>query len=183
MIGAGEVPEDQALLLRARGNDRQALAELYDLYALRIYGYLYRKVSSAQVAEDLTGDVFVKVLEAVRSNRPWRTSFRAWLYRIAHNVLVDWYRSHASDDRVSIEADSREVEALGPEYLSATIRSYTDLKRALASLTESQQMVLELRFGEGLKAREVAEAIGRSLGAVEALQHRALEALREYLED
>ena len=177
------MPEDEALLSRARANDGEALAELYDLYAMRIYGYLYRRVSSAQVAEDLTGDVFVKVLEAVRSRRSWRTSFRAWLYRIAHNVVVDWYRSHASDDKVSIEADSREVEALGSGLYVPGIRSYTDLKRALRALTEDQQLVLEFRFGEGLKAREIAETLGKSVGAVEALQHRALAALREHLED
>ncbi|NIR03623.1 MAG: sigma-70 family RNA polymerase sigma factor, partial [Gemmatimonadales bacterium] len=68
------------------------LGELYDRYAPRVYAYVYRRVSDAQLAEDLTGDVFLRVLQAVKSERYWQTSFQAWLYRIAHNLVVDHYR-------------------------------------------------------------------------------------------
>lgn len=175
---------EQELLARARSNDKLAIAELYDHYAMRIYRYLYRRIGNSQVAEDLTGDVFVKVLEAIRSNRVWRLSFQAWLYRIAHNVAVDWFRSRGSDPREPLSEFESNLEAdgLGPSAAVAEAWSHEELHRAMRMLTETQQQVLVLRFGEGLKTREVAQVLGKSVGAVEALQHRALTALRERLE-
>ncbi len=172
--------DDDALLERARANDTQALGALYDAYADRIYGYLYRRVSSAQVAEDLTGDVFVKVLEALDTGRPWHTSFRAWLYRIAHNVVVDWYRAQGDVEREPL--DVHEAQLSEGESNTPDVWAHRDLHQALLALTEQQQQVLVLRYGEGLKVREIAEIIGKSVGAVEALQHRALVALRDRLE-
>ena len=81
-----------SLLERAKLYDDAALAELYDRYAPRIYAYIYRRTSDAHLAEDLTGDAFVRVLQAIQSERFWHTSFQAWLYRIAHNLVVDHYR-------------------------------------------------------------------------------------------
>lgn len=174
---------EQGLLARAKSNDRQAIAELYDRYAARVYGYLYRRVGNAQVAEDLAGDVFVKVLEAIQAKQSWRVSFRAWLYRIAHNVAVDWFRSHGSDEREPIDQYDLEAPTRSPGSLVAEAWSQQELLTAMRELTEGQQQVLVLRFGEGLKSREVAEILGKSVGAVEALQHRALTALREHLEE
>jgi RNA polymerase sigma-70 factor (ECF subfamily) len=174
-------PEHE-LLERARSNDRQALSELYDRYALRIYGYLYRRTGNSQVAEDLTADVFVKVLEAVHASKSWKVSFQAWLYRIAHNVVADWYRGQDSRplypmDETIGDAAARVRGGTGPDAWSRE-----ELRGALMELTESQQQVLVLRFGEGLRAREIAEVLGKSVGSIEALQHRALEALRKRLE-
>ncbi len=171
------------LLARAKDADKRAIADLYDQYAHRIYGYLYRRVGNAQVAEDLTGDVFVKVLEAIRARQLWQVSFRAWLYRIAHNTVVDWYRRHGADGYDSV--DDGQFEAVTREpggALLADSWSHHELRAALRSLSEGQQQVIILRFGEGLKTREVAEVLGKSVGAVEALQHRALTSLRQLLE-
>ncbi len=174
--------DENDLLKRAQAYDREALAELYDKYAPLIYAYLYRRVSDVQVAEDLTSDVFVRMLRAIRTEWFWHTSFRAWLYRIAHNLAVDHFRRSGS---------SKEVR-LG-EYLSDGLNDPEDvlerklererLHAAIARLTPEQQQVLSLRFGERLTAREVAEIMGKSVGAVEALQHRALVALRRILKD
>ncbi len=153
---------------------------MYDAYADRVYGYLYRRVSSAQAAEDLTADVFVKVLEALNSGRSWHTSFRAWLYRIAHNVVVDWYREQGNVERAPLEGHEAQMGIA--EGGALDVWAHRDLQQALLTLTEQQQQVLVLRYGEGLKIREVAEIIGKSVGAVEALQHRALVALRDRLE-
>lgn len=173
--------EEQDLLARARSNDRHAIAALYDRYATRIYGYLYRRIGNVQVAEDLTGDVFVRVLEAIKSERVWRLSFQAWLYRIAHNVAVDWFRSHRSDGNEPLDDLDLASEAPGPAAEVAEAWAHEDLRSALAGLTDTQQQVLVLRFGEGLKSREVAEIMGKSVGAIEALQHRALAVLKERL--
>lgn len=175
--------DDQDVLERARRYDREALAQLYDRNAPRIYAYLYRRVGNAQIAEDLTGDVFVRVLEAVRARKSWKVSFQAWLYRIAHNVVVDWYRGTGGQnfqdiDEGVVEATARAQGADGTEPWSRE-----ELRSALRDLTATQQEVLVLRFGEGLKVREIAEVLDKSVGAVEALQHRALAALKERLEE
>lgn len=173
--------DERILLERAKGYDEAALGELYDRYAPRIFAYVYRRVGNAQLAEDLTGEVFVRVIQAIRSERFWQTSFQAWLYRIAHNLVVDHYRQRA---RVKdVELDERLVAA-GDDPVSATAQAFANerLGAAIQRLTPDQQHVLALRFGEGMTAREVAEVVNKTVGAIEALQHRALAALRRALE-
>ena len=172
--------DERALLKRARKYDEDALGELYDRYAPAVYAYLYRRVGDAQLAEDLTGETFVRMLQAIQSERSWHTSFRAWLYRIAHNVVVDDYRRRQRMPLVSL--DGQPVVADGDPD-SAMIERWTweQLRQAMGCLTEDQQQVLVLRFGEQLPSRQVAEVMEKSVGAVEALQHRALAALRRIL--
>lgn len=176
---------EQEWVARARDGDRDAIAKLYDEYADRVYSYLYRRVGDAQIAEDLTGDVFVRMLEAIRRGQLWKVSFRAWLYRIAHNVLVDYFRSRGRQWELVL--DERLVGAVPDESAGERtglgIWTYEALREAIKELPQTQQTVLLLRFGEGLKAREVAEVLGKSVGAVEALQHRALVNLRQWLEE
>ena len=172
--------DEETLLLRAQKYDVEALSELYDRYAPLIYTYLYRRVQDAQTAEDLTADVFLRVLEAIQSDKLWRTSFRAWLYRIAGNQVADYYRElnrikTYPDDNVPVsETDS-------PDAAFMDKQSRTVLHSAINVLAPSQQEVLTLRFGQRLKTKEVAEIMGKSVGAVEALQNRALNALRKKL--
>jgi RNA polymerase sigma-70 factor (ECF subfamily) len=174
------VTSEQKLLERARAYDEDALGELYDQYAPLIYAYLYRRVHDAQLAEDLTGEVFVRVLQAIQSEQFWHTSFRGWLYRIAHNLVVDHYRKQPPVPMLAL--DEKLVAAQGdPDSALAEKLSRQGLLAAISQLTLDQQQVLVLRFGEQLAAREVAEVMDKSVGAVEALQHRALTALRRIL--
>jgi RNA polymerase sigma-70 factor (ECF subfamily) len=174
------VTSEQKLLERARAYDEDALGELYDQYAPLIYAYLYRRVHDAQLAEDLTGEVFVRVLQAIQSEQFWHTSFRGWLYRIAHNLVVDHYRKQPPVPMLAL--DEKLVAAQGdPASALAEKLSRQGLLAAISQLTLDQQQVLVLRFGEQLAAREVAEVMDKSVGAVEALQHRALTALRRIL--
>jgi RNA polymerase sigma-70 factor (ECF subfamily) len=176
------VTSEHTLLERARAYDADALGELYDRYAPLIYAYLYRRVHDAQLAEDLTGEVFVRVLQAIQSEQFWHTSFRGWLYRIAHNLLVDYYRKQPPAPMLAL--DEQLVAAQGdPDSALAEKLSRQDLLAAISQLTPNQQQVLVLRFGEELAAREVAEVMGKSVGAVEVLQHRALTALRRILKE
>jgi RNA polymerase sigma-70 factor (ECF subfamily) len=174
------VTDERDLLERARQYDEAALGELYDHYGPRIYAYVYRRVSDAQLAEDLTGDVFLRVLQAIQSERFWQTSFQAWLYRIAHNLVVDHYRRKGHDD-IELEDWLASTED-GPDVALTAQLSRQRLAAAIKRLTDDQQQVLALRFGQGLTARETAEVVDKSVGAVEALQHRALGALRRIFE-
>lgn len=172
--------QERTLLERAKQNDTVALAALYDRYAPRIYAYIYRRVGDPHLAEDLTGEVFVRVIQAIRSQRLWRTSFQAWLYRIAHNLVVDHYRRQPITADLQLDERLVAVEDNPVDAVTQQL-SQQQLGTAIRRLTPDQQQVLALRFGQGLTARETAEVVDKSVGAVEALQHRALAALRRVL--
>ena len=172
--------EDVPLLKRAKACDPEALAELYDRYGPRMYAYIYRRVNDATVAEDLTAELFLRVLRALRNERAWSDSFRAWLYRVAHNLVVDHYRRQPPVPSGTLE-ESFAAQDGDPRVIAEDILATEHLRAAIGRLTQDQQQVLTLRFGEGLTAKETARILGKSTGAVEALQHRALAALRRIL--
>lgn len=185
---------ETVLLKRAQAYEEQAIAELYDHYAPRIYSYLYRRVHDEQLAEDLTSDVFVRVLQALQSEQFWHTSFQAWLYRIAHNQVVDYYRQQTRQQEQMYQVPLEDQpEATGVENViadpSADVDAEQDvrelacgLEAALSRLTPDQQQVLVLRFGEQMKTQEVAAIMNKTNGAIEALQHRALATLRRMID-
>lgn len=174
--------DDWALLEKAREYDPAALGALYDRYSTRIYNYIYRRVGDAHLSEDLTAAVFTKMLEAIRSSKSWRSSFSGWLYRIAHNIVVDHYRGWRRDGELPLEerlptSKGDPVRALDQSLTQSTIR------RAITQLTPDQSQVILLKFVEGMSNAEVAEIMGKTEGAVKSLQHRALDALRRVLAD
>jgi RNA polymerase sigma-70 factor (ECF subfamily) len=175
------VTNRRTLLKRAQEYDLNALGEIYDEYAPRIYAYLYRRVQNAQLAEDLTGEVFVRMLQAIQAKRFWHTSFQGWLYRIAHNLTVDHHRRQPPEPTLVLDeelvANQDDVDSAVAEQLSRQ-----RLQAAIRRLTPDQQQVVTLRFGEQLTTRETSEVMNKSVSAVEALQHRALVALRRILE-
>lgn len=174
------------LLERARGYDAQALAEIYDSYAESIYRYLYRYVGDAGHAEDLTSEVFLKLLQVLSTPRAPRDNLPGWLYRVAHNQAMDWFRQQGKlaatplDDNV----DLCPGPAVGGDTPLAALemrQSQEQLREAIRQLTPEQQRVVLLRFGEGLKCLQVAELMGKSEGAIKTQQHRAIKHLRKLL--
>src|SRR5262245_49775305 len=95
--------DDAELLAHAFDYDAQALGAIYDRYEVRIYTYIFRRIGDQTMAEDLTGQVFLKMLEAIRNRKAWHSSFSGWLYRIAHNVVIDFYRQRDHQQHVSLE--------------------------------------------------------------------------------
>ncbi|MGC8782149.1 MAG: sigma-70 family RNA polymerase sigma factor [Anaerolineae bacterium] len=173
----------RALLERAGRGDPQALGEVYDRFVERIYSYIYHRVGQAELAEDLTGQVFIRMLEAIRSGQGWRTSFSGWLYRIAHNLVIDFYRRRSRASFVDIDEappiSSTEEEPA--RKVQATL-DREDLRAALTQLTEEQAQVITLRFLEDLSIAEVATIMGKNEGAIKALQYRAILALRRIMQ-
>ncbi|MBN1138071.1 MAG: sigma-70 family RNA polymerase sigma factor [Anaerolineae bacterium] len=169
--------------------DEAALTELYDQYAPKMYAYIYRRVGDAHIAEELTGDLFVRVLHAIRDGKPWRRSLRAWLYRIAHNLVVDHFRRRPLSGELALDLleESLPIESgvdpanRDPANRMDDLDDRSRLAAALHQLTPEQQQVLSLRFGEGLRTRQVAEIMDKTAGAVEALQRRALASLQRLL--
>ncbi len=179
-----EPPDDETELLdKAIRAEPAALGILYDQYVDRIYSYIYHRVGQADVAEDLTGQVFMRMLEAVRTGRGWRTSFSGWLYRIAHNLVIDHYRRKQRATLVDID-DAEPVQARSGDPVRSVENQYERerLRAALAKLTEEQSQVISLRFLEDLSIAEVAEIMEKTEGAVKALQYRAVLSLRRVMQ-
>jgi RNA polymerase sigma-70 factor, ECF subfamily len=176
------VTDEDRLLERAQTYDQSALADLYDSYAPLIYSYLYRRLQSAPLAEDLTSEVFLRLLQALRARQAWHTSLRGWLYRVAHNLAVDHQRRQTAGPAEPLDDEAFASEDNVAEAVHDRLSRH-QLHAAMAKLTPEQQHVLVLRFGQQLSAQEVAALISKSVSAVEALQHRALAALRRVMRD
>lgn len=163
-------------------SDKRAFDRLYDLYAQAIFRYLYYRLGNRHTAEDLTADVFVRLLERIRTYRigteDQKSLFSGWLYRIAHNLMVDHLRKASSKDvPVSeIEWVAGDADLAGHMAIQETAQT---LDRALKSLKDEQRQVILLRFFEDLSLQETAGVLGKTEGAVKALQHRALARLNE----
>lgn len=171
---------DSQLLAQAREYDAQALAEIYDRYAAPIYRYLYRYLGDAALAEDLTGDVFLKLLQVLNTSKAPRDRLQGWLYRVAHNLAMDWFRQAARNSAVPLDIElMADGDSLLAEVEQGQVR--LRLRTAIAQLTPDQQQVILLRFGEGLKIAEVSQILGKSEGAIKILQHRAIRRLRKLL--
>ena len=173
---------DPDLITHALGGDVDAIGALYDQHHQSIFRYVWLRVGDRQLAEDLTGDVFTRMLAALPSYRSVGLPFRAWLYRIAHNLLVDHYRKE--NQRVSVSLDAIEDQDAGESDLASTLDRKLDVERvqrALSLLDQPHRDVVVLRFVCGLSLQEVALALDKSEAAVKSLQHRGLAALRRTL--
>ncbi|MCD6552798.1 MAG: sigma-70 family RNA polymerase sigma factor [Anaerolineae bacterium] len=173
--------DEAALVARAKQFDRAAIAELYRRYVQRIYRYVYYRVGDESTAEDLTAEVFLRALEGLESYSYRGVPFVAWLYRIAQARVADYHRRWGRRGE-TLPLDEKLV---GMDDDLATFaehrEAYEDLYTALQQLTEEQQQVIALKFLAGLKNAEVAYVLGKTEGAVKALQHRALASLQRIL--
>jgi RNA polymerase sigma-70 factor (ECF subfamily) len=175
---------DHQILPLVQGCQRgeTAAAEgLYDLYADRIYRYLLARTGDPHAAEDLTGELFVRMIEhigrfSLNRERP-AASFSAWLYRIAANLVADHHRHR----RRYVDAEPEALDETDPLDLVQRSELAAQLATAMQHLTEDQRLVLIGKFADGLSNRELAVTLGKSEGAVESMQHRALRRLGSLL--
>jgi RNA polymerase sigma-70 factor (ECF subfamily) len=173
---------EDALLAAAMQYDEAALGELYDRYEAKIFNYIYRRTGDEALAEDFTSQVFLKMLESIRDQKAWHSSFSGWLYRIAHNLVIDHYRRKGRqgamdiDDATPMPSQDAALEVKVEQSLDAE-----RLRSAIRRLTEDQAEVVSLRFLEGYSISEVAAMMNRSEGSVKALQYRAVATLRSLL--
>ncbi len=171
---------DAALLRRAQEHDLDALGEIYDRYASRMYAYVRARIADRETAEDVTGEVFLRMLEALDKGAFAHTSLLAWLYRIAHNLVVDHYRRRRFPV-IPLQSILAPAELLAEAPESEVVHEH--VHTAIQDLTPDQQQVIVLRFGQQMKAPEVAQVLGKTEDAVRALQRRALASLRRMLEE
>lgn len=166
-------------LPRARDGDPAALSALYEAYHARVYRYLFFRTGSHALAEDLTADVFMRVLEALPRYRMQGAPFAAWLFQIARHRFLDHCRRHRVT-QTPLDEDMPDGE---PDPLTQTERHLTTeaLMQALHRLPRTQHEVILLRFIAGLPLADVAQALHRSEDAIKGLQRRALLHLRQLL--
>lgn len=177
------IASEVELLERARVFDEAALGEIYDRYEERIFAYIYRRIGDPTLAEDLTAQVFLKMLEAIRKEKAWNSSFSGWLYRIAHNLVIDQYRKRGRATYMSIDdAPDLVTKEEGPAQTAERQFDADNLRKAIDRLTEEQASVVSLRFLEGYSITEVATLLEKTEGAIKALQYRAVSNLRRLLE-
>jgi RNA polymerase sigma-70 factor (ECF subfamily) len=175
--------DDEARLIqRAKEGDPSAFSEIYARCQPFIYRYIFYRVNDVATAEDLTSEVFVRLVEKID-----RFSYRgrpilAWLYTIARNLISDYAR-HSQRRPTTVPLEEQLMTQLSNPGWSAEITlTQQMLATALSHLTEEQRQVIILRFVEGMNSKTVAQVMDKSLGAIKALQHRALVALRQILE-
>jgi RNA polymerase sigma-70 factor, ECF subfamily len=172
------VNNEDSLLARIQRPDQQVLAEVYDRYFDQIYRYISYRLSEPDVAADLTSEVFLALVNALKANKPPRVSLSGWLYSVARNLAADYikekYRTVPLDDELVAD----DVSLIDQAYLAQLAPL---LKKALLQLTEEQQHVVALRFGQGLSLAETAALLDKSVGSVKALQHRALASLARFM--
>lgn len=174
------LPTTSETLEQRRNPDERALADIYDEYHDRIYRYVYRQVGEVDTARDLTADVFQRLLQAYHLGGGPDRHLSAWLYRSAHNAVVDFYRrqalrQHLPLDETLVDGDADPTAAVEQRLAVSRVRT------ALRELSLEQKDVIVLKFLEGMSNKEVAEALDKTVGAVKSLQHRALGALQRLL--
>ncbi|MCU0515054.1 MAG: sigma-70 family RNA polymerase sigma factor [Anaerolineae bacterium] len=164
--------ELELVIQRAMRGDRQAVAILYETFVRQIYRYVAYRVTNAADAEDLTAEIFVKMLEGLPGYRQTGAPFEAWLYRIAFSRIVDFHRRGRRTPQ-DVPEELPDDSPL-PEETLLEKQELERLRAAIGALTDEQQQILMLRFIERKSHQEVAALVGRSVSAVKTIQHRAL---------
>jgi len=165
----------------ARAGNEAALSELYTLYFPRVYRYILARTGSTYDAEDLTEEVFMRVLEAIERFQ-WRdVPFSAWLFRIAHNAVISQRRKDSARGRTAPLLDVLAIDSRGPDELVENRLALNEIMRAAEQLPEAQRRVITLRFSAALSVAETALAMGKGEGNVKVIQHKAITKLREMM--
>ena len=163
--------------VRAAQRDRAAFAVLYRRYVERVYGYCFYLLGDHHDAEDATERTFLAALGSIDHFRDAGASFRAWLFRIAHNELANALRRRHRHRTSPLDAAAGEVTIGDPAQALGASEDARRVRAAVGRLPADRRQVIVLRFVDGLSAREIAAVLGRSEGAVRVLQHRALRDL------
>ena len=173
--------DDEAVVALATQGDRHAFGELYDRYIERIYNYVYYRTSDPDDAEDLTERVFMRAIRHIENYEDRGYPISAWLYRIAHNLVANWYRDNSRREEVPLESVAFSLEFTGehPEPSVLKEEECQQLMEVIHQLPEDRQQLLILKFVERLTNAEIGEIMDRTEGAIKSLYHRTLVALRQ----
>jgi RNA polymerase sigma-70 factor, ECF subfamily len=171
------VSKEQELLQLASQLDVEALAKIYDHYSPGLYSYAMRLLDDATLAEDCVAETFARFLKSLQKGQGPRDHLRAYLYRITHNWIVDYYREHQPTSELNETLQSEEA----PEEEAAKRIRQKQIRELLHYLTPNQQKVISLKYLEDWSNEEIAEVLHKTVGAVKSIQHHALISLQKML--
>jgi RNA polymerase sigma-70 factor, ECF subfamily len=167
-------------LIEQAKKDPEAFGVLYEKYVTKIYNYVYFHTNNHEEAEDLTARTFHRALNKINSYVDRGAPFSAWLYRIAHNLIANWYRDNSRRKTISIEDVSLvSIPEEGPHQQTERKEQRQMLLETIRQLPYPRRLLLFLKFSEGLSNAEIGRIMGRSEGAIKSLYHRTLRALRD----
>lgn len=168
---------DAELIRRAKQGDGEAAGLLYNRYHEHVFKFIWARVQNKQTAEDLTGEVFTRMMMNLPTYRERGVPFAAWLYRIARNLVIDHQRQWGGRFDVPLD-ERRDKDKTDPVEIVAQRIEVERIFRAMGHLKDVEQEVIIMRFVVGLSLLEVAETLDKHVGTVKTLQHRGLKALR-----
>jgi RNA polymerase sigma-70 factor, ECF subfamily len=171
---------EQELVERARSGDEEAVTLLYEAHIDSIFAYIRYRVHSDVIAEDITSEVFLRMVRSITSYRDQGVPFRAWLFRVAANLITDHYRQHSKNPTVPIP-ESYVSDEINPFDHVLQEDEHQHLWQAIRTLPAEYQDLLVLRFMEDMPHTEIARILNKSAMALRAMQYRALKALGEAL--
>lgn len=174
---------EEKLIIKARQKEKESFGLLYDKYMPAIYRFIVLRISHKQEAEDLTHQVFLNAWIKIEEYDFRGFPFSSWLYRIAHNLVIDYYRTNRQNF-LDIDSVDESFFADHPQWevgLDDETRM-KQIKNAIAKLEPDQQSVLILKFVNDLSNKEIAESLEKKEGAIRVIQHRALKNLKKYVE-
>jgi RNA polymerase sigma-70 factor, ECF subfamily len=178
---SGKLAEEQALVLRAQAGNRDAFTVLYERYERKIHTYLrFHLHGRADASEDLSAEVFLKAFEKLGSFKFSGVPFSAWLYRIAHNHLIDHIRAASRKQSTPLDDLIAVDDPAAGRALDLTLE-HERIASALKFLTEDQRQVIEHRFFQDRSITDTARLMGKNEDAVKQLQVRALRNMRQAL--
>jgi RNA polymerase sigma-70 factor (ECF subfamily) len=161
---------------------QEALASIYDACSPALFRYAFRLLGNEEVAEDIVAETFYRFLRSIGAGGGPQKHLRAYLYRVAHNLIVDRYRRNPPVE-LSLDPDIITHHSMSdnPEKIVEGLSEQVEVRRILWKLTADQRQVIILKYFEGMSNQEVSDVLGKPVGAVKSLQHRGLNALRRLL--
>lgn len=169
-----KLDEISNLVEDAKSNRDDAISKLSRFIYGKLFSYTYYRVRQREDAEDLTSEVLLKILRSLKTQKG---NFLAWIYKIANNSIIDFYRKRARRPNISLEEIKYDIPAPEPSHMVIT---ENQMREALSHLTQEQANVISLRFIQEYNNVEVAKIMRKTVGAIKVLQHRALQVLRDH---
>ena len=175
-----EVVDSQQILDAAISGDLYAFGILYQEHVQKIYNYIYYRTGNSSDAEDLTARVFQRALHHITRFKKKGVPFSAWLYRIAHNLVANWYRDNNRKKEIPLEDLSNvAIKQQLPEVSIINSQEIAALLNCIHKMSSERQLLIILKYLEEMTNKEIAQIMGKSEGAVKSLYHRTLFELRE----
>jgi len=182
-----DLARERLLVARASQGDVEAIGLLYDTYVTQVYRYCMGRVRHAADAEDLTEEIFLKVIGAIEGfewrvlGESERSPFRAWVFRIAHNHVVSFHRRAAARGPSAELSEAMHDDRRGPQDLAETKIAIEEVMEFVRQLPDAQRDVILLRFVSGLSVAETATALDKQQTNVKVLQHKGVQRLKRLL--